>query len=84
MHMTLGDVLLAGLAKDPRSVERIVAEAVTKAEAAPPSVARKRAKPKPNPKPSRNLPLGRKPNPGPSRHPKPSPKSKPAPTRRPN
>ena len=35
MHTTLGDVLLAGLANHPDSVEKIVAEAVTKAEAAP-------------------------------------------------
>ena len=34
MHTALGDVLLVGLANDPQSVERIVAEAVTKAEAA--------------------------------------------------
>jgi H+-transporting ATPase len=83
MHTALGDVLLAGLAKDPRSVERIVAEAITKAEAAPPPRAHKRAKPTPSPRHSRNLRLGRKLKPAPSRHPKPSPKSKSAPTRRP-
>jgi hypothetical protein len=33
MNTTLGDVLLAGLAKDPESVGRIVAAAVTQAEA---------------------------------------------------
>jgi len=65
MHTTLGDVLLAGLANHPHSVERIVAEAVTKAEAAPPSRARKRTKPKPSRSLSRN--------PSPSRKPKPSP-----------
>jgi H+-transporting ATPase len=74
MHTTLGDVLLAGLAKDPHSVERIVAEAVTKAEAAPKLHSHKRT----TPKPSRSG----KPKPSPSGHPKPSPKRKPAPTTR--
>jgi H+-transporting ATPase len=75
MHTTLGDVLLAGLAKDPHSVERIVAEAVTKAEAAPKLHSHKHT----TPKPSRSG----KPKPSPSGHPKLSPKRKPAPTRRP-
>ena len=83
MHMTLGDVLLTGLAKDPKSVERIVAEAVTQAEAAPPSRSHKLAKSKPRPRPSRNPRLSRKPKPGPSRHPKPSPKGKPGSARHP-
>jgi len=74
--MTVGDVLLAGLAKDPKSVERIIAEAVTQAEAEPPSRSHKRAKPKPSLRPSKNPRLSRKPKPGPSRHPKPSPKGK--------
>ena len=81
MHTTLGDVLLAGLANHPHSVERIVAEAVTKAEAAPPSRARKRTKPKPSRSLSRNPSPSRKPKPSPSRHPKPSPGGK-ADTRR--
>ena len=81
MHTTLGDVLLAGLAKDPHSVERIVAAAITKAEAAPPSRSRKRAKPNR----SRDLSQtpSRKPKPSPSRHPKPSPRRKPGQTRPP-
>jgi H+-transporting ATPase len=83
MHTTLGDVLLAGLAKDPHSVERIVAEAVTKAEAAPPSRARKRTKPKPSRSLSGNASLSRKPKANPSRHPKPSPSGKPKPRLRP-
>ena len=66
MHMTVGDVLLAGLAKDPKSVERIIAEAVTQAEAEPPSRSHKRAKPKPSLRPSKNPRLSRKPKPGPS------------------
>jgi ribonuclease E len=33
MNTTLGDVLLAGLAKDPENVGRIVAAAITQAEA---------------------------------------------------
>jgi len=81
MHTTLGDVLLAGLAKDPHSVERIVAEAVTEAEGAPPSPSKKREKSKPSRILARSP--SRKAKPGPSRHPKPSPRSKPAPTRRP-
>ncbi len=32
MNTTLGDVLLAGLAKDPESVGRIVAQAINRAE----------------------------------------------------
>jgi hypothetical protein len=32
MNTTLGDVLLAGLAKDPESVGRIVAQAIDQAE----------------------------------------------------
>ena len=32
MNTTLGDVLLAGLAKDPESVGRIVAQAINQAE----------------------------------------------------
>ena len=83
MHTTLGDVLLAGLANHPHSVERIVAEAVTKAEAAPPSRARKRTKPKPSRSLSRNPSPSRKPKPSPSRHPKPSPGGKAGTRRRP-
>jgi H+-transporting ATPase len=83
MHTTLGDVLLAGLANHPHSVERIVAEAVTKAEAAPPSRARKRTKPKPSRSLSRNPSPSRKPKPSPSRHPKPSPRGKAGTRRRP-
>ena len=81
MHTTLGDVLLAGLAKDPHSVERIVAEAVTKAEAAPKARSHKRTTPKPSPSLSRSQ--SRKPKQSPSRHPKPSPTAKPRPKRRP-
>ena len=83
MHTTLGDVLLAGLANHPHSVERIVAEAVTKAEAAPKPRSHKRTTPKPSRSLSRNPSLSRKPKPSPSRHPKPSPAAKPGPTRRP-
>jgi H+-transporting ATPase len=83
MHTTLGDVLLAGLANHPHSVERIVAEAVTKAEAAPEPRSHKRKTPKPSRSLSRNPSLSRKPKPSPSRHPKPSPAAKPRPTRRP-
>ena len=83
MHTALGDVLLVGLANDPQSVERIVAEAVTKAEAAPKSRSRKRTKPKPNRSLSRSPSLSRKPKLGPSRHPKPTPTGKAGPTRRP-
>jgi H+-transporting ATPase len=83
MHTTLGDVLLSGLANHPHNVERIVAEAVTKAEAAPPSRARKRTKPKPSRSLSRNPSPSRKPKPSPSRHPKPSPGGKAGTRRRP-
>jgi H+-transporting ATPase len=83
MHTTLGDVLLSGLANHPHNVERIVAEAVTKAEAAPPSRARKRTKPKPSRSLSRNPSPSRKPKPSPSRHPKPSPRGKAGTRRRP-
>ena len=83
MHTTLGDVLLAGLANHPHSVERIVAEAVTKAEAAPKPRSHKRMTPKPSGSLSRNPSLSRKPKPSSSRHPKPSPAAKPGPTRRP-
>ena len=83
MHTTLGDVLLAGLATRPHSVERIVAEAVTKAEAAPKPRSHKRTTPKPSRSLSRNPSRSRKPKPSPSRHPKPSPAAKSGPTRRP-
>ena len=83
MHTTLGDVPLAGLANHPHSVERIVAEAVTKAEAAPKPRSHKHTTPKPSRSLSRNSSLNRKPKPSPSRHPKPSPAAKPGPTRRP-
>jgi H+-transporting ATPase len=83
MHTTLGDVLLAGLANDPHSVERIVAEAIAKAESAAKSRSQKRATPKPSRSLSRSPGLSRKPKPSPSRHPKPSPKNKLALTRRP-
>ena len=81
MNTTLGDVLLAGLAKDPRGVERIVAEAVTKAEAAP-SRTRKRTKPKSSQSSSRTPSPSGKPKPSPSRHPKPSPRGRAGPARR--
>ena len=77
MHTTLGDVLLAGLANDPHSVEQIVAEAVTKAEAPPKPRSHKRTIPKPSRSLPRNPSLGRKP------HAKPGPTAKPGPARRP-
>jgi hypothetical protein len=55
MNTTLGDVLLAGLAKDPESVGRIVAAAITQAEAsiaitkAPEADAKPDAKAEPQP-----------------------------------
>ena len=60
MHTTLGDVLLAGLANHPDSVEKIVAEAVTKAEAAPKPRSHKRTIPKPSRRLPRKPSLGRK------------------------
>jgi len=55
MNTTLGDVLLAGLAKDPESVGRIVAQAINRAETpiaaakAPEADAKPDAKPEPQP-----------------------------------
>jgi ribonuclease E len=55
MNKTLGDVLLAGLAKDPENVGRIVAAAITQAEASsaatnvPEAHARPDAKAEPQP-----------------------------------
>ena len=48
MNTTLGDVLLAGLAKDPESVGRLVAQAINQAET--PIAAAKAAEAKPQPK----------------------------------
>ena len=62
MNTTLGDVLLAGLAKDPESVGRIVAQAINQAEtpiaaAKPPEAepepeAKAELKPEAEPKPA--------------------------------
>ncbi len=75
MHTSLGDVLLAGLADHPDRVEKIVAEAVTKAEAAPTPRSHKRTTPKPSRSLPRNPSLARKPKP--SRHPNPGPARRP-------
>ena len=47
MNTTLGDVLLAGLAKDPENVGRIVAQAINQAET--PIVAAKALEAEPEP-----------------------------------
>jgi H+-transporting ATPase len=48
MNTTLGDVLLAGLAKDPESVGRIVAAAITQAEASIAATKAPEAEPQPD------------------------------------
>jgi len=67
MNTTLGDVLLAGLAKEPESVGRIVAQAINQAETPNAVATAPEAEPKPGAKaePSMKPSLSPKPKPGP-------------------
>jgi hypothetical protein len=83
MHATLGDVLLAGLAKDPHSIERIVAETVTKAEARAEAALAQAHATKAEPEPVAKSEPESEAKAEPSRQPKPSQAAKLVPTRRP-
>ena len=83
MHATLGNVLLAGLAKDPHSIERIVAETVTKAEARAEAALAQAHATKAEPEPVAKSEAESEARAEPSRQPKPSQAAKPVPTRRP-
>jgi hypothetical protein len=77
MNTTLGDVLLAGLAKDPESVGRIVAAAITQAEASIAATKAPEAEPQPDsraaPQPEGNA------EPKPEAKAQPDPKAEPKP-----
>jgi len=85
MNTTLGDVLLTGLAKDPESVGRIVAAAITQAEASiaatkvPEADAKPDAKAEPEPDARAALQPEAKAEPKPEAKAQPDPKAEPKP-----